>query len=54
MLLLPGMLLDYGISLGRDGVRPGGISRMSLFHNSPSHAPAPEGGNEADEVGKQT
>jgi len=31
-LLLRGMLLGYGISLERDGVRPGGISRMSLQH----------------------
>ena len=30
MLLLPGMLWGYGISLERGGVRPGGISRMSL------------------------
>jgi hypothetical protein len=29
-LLLPGMLWGYGISLERDGVRLGGISRMSL------------------------
>jgi len=31
MLLLRGMLLDYGISLERGGVRLGGISRMSLL-----------------------
>ena len=31
MLLLPGMLLDCGISLERGGARLGGISRMS-FH----------------------
>jgi hypothetical protein len=53
-LLLRGMLLDYGISLERGGVKRGGISRMSLFYNPPSHAPAPEGGNEADDVVKQT
>jgi len=32
MLLLRGMLLGYGISLERGGVRLGGISRMSLSH----------------------
>jgi len=31
MLLRPGMLLDYGISLERGGVRPGDISRMTLY-----------------------
>ena len=47
MLLLPGMLLDYGISLERGGVRPGGISRMSLQHFISSE-------KIIDETGKQT
>jgi len=46
-LLRPGMLLDYGISLERGGVRLGGISRMSLYLFIIV-------GEKTDEVGKQT